>query len=197
MRKPDWAISAGNQREHAEPASPVGCRALLICGSAHLNGYFREQCLKHLANERGVLPYILMRMNEWVPAIRLTAMKLLPEQLMRIQSCTEIIQAMPLVEYVRRGQRVRREADFSMEKIYWRVRLDAYEYRMKQQGSRNGLEALLLSPSYPIREFAAYYLEKDGFDNIRYCKRVYPGETGDASQRDYSGKERLEKYLLV
>ena len=192
---------------------------------------------------------------------------------MRIQSCTEIIEAMPLAEYVRRGQRVRREADFSTEKMdavlmrrfaaepnavqcspvslrrlcykvfllhpeaeyaelmlyfirteqdgaqrsalvrsylqneqysvssglleafthdkYWRVRLDAYEYRMKQQGSRNGLEALLLSSSYPIREFAAYYLEKDGFDNIRYCKRVYPGETGDASQRDYSGKEKL------
>ena len=36
---------------------------------------------------------------------------------MRIQSCTEIIQAMPLAEYVRRGQRVRREADFSTEKM--------------------------------------------------------------------------------
>ena len=56
-----------------QAASPVGYRALLICGSAHPNGYLREYCLKLLANERGVLPYILMRMNDWVPAIRLTA----------------------------------------------------------------------------------------------------------------------------
>lgn len=62
---------------------------------------------------------------------------------------------------------------FTLDK-YWRVRLDAYEYRMKQQGSRDGLEALLRSPSYPIREFAAYYLEKDGFDNIRYCREHLP-----------------------
>ena len=47
-----------------QACSPDGCRALLICGAAHPNGYFREQCLKLLANERGVLPYILMRMNE-------------------------------------------------------------------------------------------------------------------------------------
>ena len=82
-----------------QACSPVGYRALLICGSAHPNGYFREQCLKHLANERDVLQFILLRMNDWVPAIRLTAMTLLPEQLMQIQSCTEIIQAMPLAEY--------------------------------------------------------------------------------------------------
>lgn len=100
-----------------QACSPNGCCALLICGSAHPNGYFREQCLKHLANECDVLPYIFLRMNDWVPAIRLTAMKLLPEQLMRIQSCTEIIQAMPLAEYVRRGQRVRRDADFSMDEL--------------------------------------------------------------------------------
>ena len=252
-----------------QACSPDGCRALLICGSAHPNGYFREQCLKHLANERGVLPYILLRINDWVPAIRLTAMKLLPEQLMRIRSCTEIVQAMPLAEYVRRGQRVRREADFSMDELdavlmrrfaaepnavqsspvslrrlcykvfllhpdaeyaelmlsfirteqdgaqrsalvrsylqneqypvspgllevfthdpYWHIRLDAYEYRIKHQGIWDGLENLLLSPSYPIREFAAYYLEKDGFDNIRYCREHLP-ETlpalGDLGSRE-------------
>lgn len=237
-------------------SSPDGYRALLICGSAHPNGYFREYCLKLLANERDVLPFILLRMNDWVPAVRQTAISLLPEQLMRIQSCAELIQAMPMVEYVRHGQRVKRNADFSMDTLddtlmrkfaaepdavlrspvslrrlcykvfllhpdavysdlmlhfirneqdgaqrsalvraylknelypvsaelleefmqdkYWRVRLDAYEYRMKQQGSWAGLEELLHSPYYPIREFAAYYLEKIGFDNIRYCRTHLP-----------------------
>ncbi len=56
-----------------QSCSPDGYRALLICGSAHPNGYFREYCLKLLANERDVLPFILLRLNDWVPAIRLTA----------------------------------------------------------------------------------------------------------------------------
>lgn len=236
--------------------TPAGYRALLICGSAHPNGYFREYCLKRLANERDVLPFILLRMNDWVPEIRLTAMKLLPEQLMRIESCAELIQTMPMVEYVRRGQRVQRNTEFTMDELdaalmrkfaaepdavlrsplslrrlcyrvfllhpdagysnlmlhfirnehdgaqrsglvraylknkqnpasaelleefmqdkYWRIRLDAYEYRMKQQGSWAGLEALLHSPYCSIREFAAYYLEKNGFDNIRYCREHLP-----------------------
>lgn len=239
-----------------QASTPDGYRALLICGSAHPNGYFREYCLKLLANERDVLPFILLRLNDWVPAVRLTAMKLLPEQLMRIESCAVLIQAMPLVEYVRRGQRVKRISEFSMDTLddtlmrkfaaepdavlsnsaslrrlcykvfflhpdagyndsmlyfirneqdgaqrsalvryylkneqkpvssalleefmqdkFWRVRLDAYEYRMKQQGSWAGLEKLLYSPNYPIREFAAYYLKKNGFDNIRYCREHLP-----------------------
>ena len=62
---------------------------------------------------------------------------------------------------------------------------------MKQQGSWNGLEKLLLSPCYPIREFAAYYLEKNGFDNIRYCREHLPemllalGDLGSAEDISY------------
>ena len=236
--------------------TPEGYRALLICGSAHPNGYFREKCLKQLAGQPEVLQYILLRMNDWVPAIRRTAWVLLKEQLMHNASCTEIIQAMPFVEYVRRGQRAQRNADFSIDMLdeilrrifaenenavlqspvslrrlcfrvfllhpesanldlilyfirnepdnaqrnalvqfylnntaepvsgelldsfmqdpYWRVRLNSYEYRMKIEGKWDGREKLLLSPCYPIREFAAYYLEKNGFDNLRFCRAHLP-----------------------
>lgn len=246
----------------AEPASwkphctPDGCRALLICGSAHPNGYFREKCLKLLADERDVLQFILLRMNDWVPAIRRTAWAILQEHLQSNPSCTELIHAMQMVEFVRRGQRAQRNTDFSMDALdamimqifaenpqailrslitqrrlcykvfmlhpdagyrdlilrfirnerdnaqrsalvrfylntaeqpvsaelldsfmkdkYWRVRLDAYEYRIKHEGAWNGMETLLLSPCYPIREFAAYYLEKSGFDNLVYCREHLP-----------------------
>lgn len=236
--------------------TPSCFRALLICGSAHPNGYLREQCLKLLANEQYVLQYILLRMNDWVPTVRRTAWIIIQEQLGKMRSSDELIQTMPFVEYVRRGKRVQREADFSMDELdavlmrrfaaepnavqcspvslrrlcykvfllhpdaeyaelmlhfirteqdgaqrsalvrsylqneqypvspgllevfmhdpYWHIRLDAYEYRIKHQGIWDGLENLLLSPSYPIREFAAYYLEKDGFDNIRYCREHLP-----------------------
>ena len=251
-----------SENVNAEPGfwklhcTPDGYRALLLCGSAHPNGYFREKCLKLLADQREVLQFILIRMNDWVPAIRRTAWGILQELLGQNMSCAELIQAMPFVEFVRRGQRAQRNTDFSMDALdailmrifagnenavmqsplplrrlcykvfllhpesgnsdlilrlirnerdnaqrsalvrfyllhaeqpvsaellasfmqdrYWRVRLDAYEYRMKHEGVWDGMETLLLSPCYPIREFAAYYLAKNGFDNLRFCREHLP-----------------------
>ena len=233
--------------------TPRGYRALLICGAAHPNGYFRERCLRKLEQEQGVLQFVLLRMNDWVPQIRKAAQDMLPGMLHRA-SVSEIADAIPFVEHVRRGQRAQRDLYFSMDLLdaillerfaeqpdtvlskpimrrrfcykvlllhpdeqyrdlmlyfiqherdgaqrsalvraylqkgsvpleqqekfwqdkYWRVRLDAYEYRMKTQGAWDGLEHLLLSGSYPIREFAEYYLEKQGFDSLGYCREHLP-----------------------
>ncbi len=237
--------------------SPTGYDALLICGTAHPNGYLREACLKRLTDQRFVLQFILIRMNDWVPAVRRTAWNMAQDYLRNHSVRSdfyEVISAMPFVEYVRRGQRAQRNAEFSMDTLdsilmqilanahilyapvslrrlcyklfrlhpepeyrdlilnfirnehestqrfalvhaylyhsdysvsddlleefmhnpYWRIRLDAYEYRMKHQGIWEGLEKLLLSPSYPIREFAAYHLEKHGFDTLSYCREHLP-----------------------
>ncbi len=73
-----------------------------------------------------------------------------------------------------------------MQDKYWRVRMDAYEYRVKAQGVWDGMEKLLTSPYYPIREFAAFYLAKNGFDVRGYCQAHLPetlmalGECGTA-----------------
>ncbi len=239
--------------KHCEYES--GYHALLICGSAHPNGYFREKCLKLLAGHRKTLSYILIRMNDWVPAVRRTAWEVLLVTLRKV-SVSEIIYSMPYVEYVRRGRRVQRDECFSMETLdhmlmqivsankesvlhyrlplrklcyklfilhpcssnselmlcfisrekdgeqrlalvrsylkneeytvtdgfieramqdsYWRVRLEAYEYRMKHSGMWDGIEKLLFSQYYPIRQFAAYYLEKNGFDCVRFCRENLP-----------------------
>ena len=236
--------------------TPEGYRALLICGTAHPNGFFRERCLRLLEGEQDVLQFVLLRMNDWVPEVRRLAQCIAPGmvRLLTEQGSAALITAMPFVEYVRRGERARREAWFPMHQLdallrdcfakypqsvvkspvylrrlcykafllhpeetdkalllyfiqherdgaqrstlvrsylqggsvspeqlavfmqdkYWRVRLDAYEYRMKTEGAWNGLERLLLSRSYPIREFAAYYLEQNGFDSLGYCRGNLP-----------------------
>ena len=236
--------------------TPRGCRALLICGAAHPNGYFRERCLRLLTGERNVLQFVLLRVNDWVPQVRKTAQEILiPLLKQSMQSGTdEILHAMPFFEHVQRGKRSDADTGFSKQRLdqalisyyaahrnavlhapvtlrrlcyrvilrnaeqqhselllhfiaherdgaqrsllvraylrtmhvtqeqlasfmqdkYWRVRLDACEYRMKAQGAWDGLERLLLSKSYPIREFAAYYLEQNGFDSPGYCRGHLP-----------------------
>ncbi len=236
--------------------SPEGYRALLICGTVHPNGYLREHCLKLLADDKKVLRFVLLRMNDWVPQIRHTAWDILRRQLIQGMPVGDIIQAMPFVEFVRRGMRAQRDEGFSMEELdrvlmeifaenagtvmrspihlrrlcyrvfmlhpqqdnrelllsfirrerdgaqrsalmrfymntaerplsaelvdefsrdkYWRSRLDACEYRMKVSGYWEGMEELLLSSHYPIRGFAEYYLDKNGFDTLMYCRSHLP-----------------------
>ncbi len=248
--------------------SPEGYQALLTCGTTHPNGFFREHCLKCLADTIG-LQFIMLRMNDWVPAIRVTAWKMMQERLRCIISCDELIAAMPFVEYVRRGNRARRNASFSMDAFddslmrifadhpdavlksplplrrlcykvfllhpdsayqdlllhfirnerdgtqrsalvrcclksaenafpsdaldvflqdpFWRVRLDACEYRIKHEGFWDGMETLLCSPHERLREFAAYYLAKNGYDTIGYCRKHLPetlSALGDIGSRE-------------
>ena len=62
---------------------------------------------------------------------------------------------------------------FTQDK-YERVRLIAYEYRMKHDGVWGGFEKLLLSPSRRIRIFARNQLTKNGFDYVQYCRSHLP-----------------------
>ena len=253
--------------------TPEGYRALLICGSAHQNGYIRERCLRCLADQTEVLQFVLLRLNDWVPEVRQAARQILPAVLANDK--THIPSAMPFVEHVRRGQRAQRDTAFSMAALdtqlaaifsedplmvvkapiterrfcyrvfllypgaahryrelilyfirherdgaqrsalvrfylhtaeqpipagtlaefmtdkFWRVQLDAYEYRMKHEGAWDGLEQLLLSKSYPIREFAEYYLEKNGFDCLTYCREHLPDSL--LALCDLGNKEDIER----
>lgn len=42
----------------------------IVLGSFHANGYFRQKCLKSMKNVRDTLPYLILRMNDWVEAVR-------------------------------------------------------------------------------------------------------------------------------
>ncbi len=290
MHRCDHGTDTANPDVWKQYCSPTGYNALLICGTAHPNGRLREACLKRIADHRFVLQFILIRMNDWVPAIRRTAWNMAQDYLRNHSVRSdfyEVISAMPFVEYIRRGQRAQRNAEFSMDTLdsilmqilanasflytslslrrlcyklfllhpepeycdrilnfirnerdstqrfalvhaylyhseypvsddlleefmhdpYWRIRLDAYEYRMKHQGIWDGLEKLLLSPSYPIREFAAHYLEKHGFDTRSYCREHLPesmlalsdfGEKEDAvCIRPYLGTHSTEALIAL
>jgi len=66
----------------------------LILGTFHPNGYFRERCTKAVSELSGVLPYLLIRVNDWVSAIRETACSLVIEY---IEKCDkkEIMEGLP------------------------------------------------------------------------------------------------------
>lgn len=65
----DWnAIQPGNLKRWFE--SEEDYRYAMILGSFHPNGYYREKCLHELVNCKNALPFILLRMNDWVEEIR-------------------------------------------------------------------------------------------------------------------------------
>lgn len=233
-------------------------RPLLIFGSAHPNGYLRQECVSHFSGKEmfKTIGYTIMRLNDWVPEVRRTALKTFTKILQQEHINADIIEAMPFVEKIRRSERAHREPAFSLEQLdfmliqhfesnfkyvisakaeirslcykvfamhpeskyrglilqfyqnewdgelrcmleriylqmsesqipaktleiftrdkYERVRLIAYEYRVKQEGVWTGFEKLLLSPARRIRIFARNQLRKSGFDYVQYCRSHLP-----------------------
>ena len=47
----------------------------LILGSFHPNGYYREACLGEMSACEGTLPYMVLRLNDWVEPVRLLAFR--------------------------------------------------------------------------------------------------------------------------
>ena len=96
-----------------------GYRDLLICGSAHPNGYFREQCLKHFAEESlfRMVEFTLIRLNDWVPEVRRTALNMLAAQMKREDAAEQFIEAIPFADRLRKCKRAEREPGFSMERL--------------------------------------------------------------------------------
>lgn len=70
---------------------------VLILGTFHPNGYFRERCMEELAKERGVLPYLMLRVNDWAEPVRKKAVFLLDRYTVQC-NMEEIISAMPVLE---------------------------------------------------------------------------------------------------
>ena len=96
-----------------------GYRDLLICGSAHPNGYFREQCLTHFSEESlfRMVEFTLIRLNDWVPEVRRTALKMLAVQMKREDAAEQFIEAIPFADRLRECKRAEREPGFSMERL--------------------------------------------------------------------------------
>lgn len=73
---------------------------VLILGSFHPNGYFREKCMYAMAELPGMLFWLLPRLNDWVLPVREGAGRILESYL---KSCDEreLVAALPAVERLR------------------------------------------------------------------------------------------------
>lgn len=86
---------------------------VLILGTFHPNGYFREQCMTALAEEKGTLPYLMLRANDWVLPVRNKAFELLSVYLEQC-SLEEILSSMPVLEKLKGSLR---RSDGQMEEL--------------------------------------------------------------------------------
>lgn len=90
---------------------------VLILGSFHPNGYFRERCMEALAEKSGVLSYLMLRANDWVKPVRERAFALL-DTYVRQCDTGEILSALPVLEKLERSGR---RGDGQMEELKGRI----------------------------------------------------------------------------
>ncbi len=78
--------------------------ATLKLGTFSSNGYYRQQCMEQLWDVEGSLPYLILRMNDWVARIREKAYELSAQ---RMQTCGlyEFFQSLPMLERVKNARR--------------------------------------------------------------------------------------------
>ncbi len=90
---------------------------VLIVGTFHPNGYFRKRCMEALAKEKGALPFLLLRANDWVRPIRERAFPLIYEYLKQCDT-EEILSSLPVLEKL---QRSGRRSDLQMKELKDRI----------------------------------------------------------------------------
>lgn len=105
---------------------------VLILGTFHPNGYFRERCMEELAKENGALPYLMLRANDWAKPVREKAFFLLDSY---IVSCSmeEILSSMPVLEKLKNSGR---RSDEQMQGLENRI-FAHLEQILKREGWRN------------------------------------------------------------
>ena len=77
---------------------------ILALGSFHPNGYYRQACLEEMAGYPGALPFLVLRLNDWVGQVRLAAARAV---LTRLEICPldELFMAMMALDKVKRSGR--------------------------------------------------------------------------------------------
>lgn len=88
--------------------------AILGLGTFHANGYFRQMCMEELAKYSNALPFLAIRLNDWVSEIRQCAYQLTVKRL-RVSSIQELFSAMPMLDKVKNSRRRDASHLFSIE----------------------------------------------------------------------------------
>lgn len=78
--------------------------ATMKLGTFSSNGYYRQECMERLRDMEGSLPFLILRMNDWVTQIREKAYELSQK---RLKKCGlyELFQAFPSLEKVKNARR--------------------------------------------------------------------------------------------
>lgn len=79
-------------------------RTVFIFASFNPNGYIREEAINALVTHNESLLFILLRCNDWVDQVRQSALLLLSKRFINA-SDEEIVNALPLMEKLRRSER--------------------------------------------------------------------------------------------
>ena len=112
----DWSRVSPERLEKA--LSKGAYRHVLILGAFHPNGYYRERCVRAMAGLPGMLYWLLPRVNDWVPQVRLEAENVLGPYLLSCDGA-ELIDALPAFDRLRDG---RRRTSGQMERLEEQVR---------------------------------------------------------------------------
>lgn len=114
---------------------------VLILGSFHPNGYYRETCLGEMSGYPGTLPYLILRLNDWVESVRLSAAGMVQK---RLSACPleELFVSMMALDKVKRSQRRDDKELIHIEK--------AMEDRLEREANRISVE-LVLKEEYAVR----------------------------------------------
>lgn len=99
----DWC-SLKLSREMLSYLSDEQYTAILRFGTFHSNGYFRQMCMEELAQYPDNLPFFVLRLNDWVKEIRLSAYQLVIDRI-HVCSIQELFSAMPMLYKVKNCQR--------------------------------------------------------------------------------------------
>lgn len=112
---------------------------IVILGSFHPNGYFREKCILELIKHPSTLPYLILRMNDWVSTIRTKATALVLERI-QTSSVHEILSSMQQVENLKYcGRREREAFEILYEEIIHRIQTESQHikwHKISQYGSK-------------------------------------------------------------
>lgn len=126
----DWK-NADISRKHFKHLSMEEYITVLKLGTFHYNGYFREKCMEAAAEYDGSLPFLMLRLNDWVEVIREKAFLLVQN---RLKQCPpeEIILSLPCFGKVQNSQRrkseyityLEKEIEYFLEKTIRQINID-------------------------------------------------------------------------
>lgn len=110
----DWQ-TIDISRKHFKHLNMEEYITVLKIGTFHYNGYFREKCIKAIAEYEGSLPFLMLRVNDWVEVIREKAFFLVQD---RLKQCPpeEIILSLPCFGKVQNSQRRKTQYIIFLEK---------------------------------------------------------------------------------